>query len=63
MLKIIIIIIIIILLLQNNNEITYENLENLDDNKKCYIENKFINGEFKYVKSEINDNYNLNTDL
>lgn len=61
MLKIIIIIIIIILLLQNNNEITYENLENLDDNKKCYIENKFINGEFKYIKSEIIDNYNLNT--
>ena len=61
MLKIIIIIIIIILLLHNNDEITFENLENLDDNKKCYIENKFINGEFKYVKSEINDNYNLNT--
>jgi hypothetical protein len=58
MLKIIIIIIIILLLLfQKNNEM----MENLDDNKKCYIENKFIDGEFKYVKSEITDNYNLNT--
>jgi hypothetical protein len=36
-------------------------MENLDDNKKCYIENKFIDGEFKYVKSEITNNYNLNT--
>ena len=43
MLKIIIIIIIILLLFQRKNEM----MENLDDNKKCYIENKFIDGEFK----------------